>query len=566
MDVAQGPAGRKLFVRQSSGLVREVSVANALFFNTAAFVGAGVTLYPAIYSLAFLPVGVAGLFTSYGWAAIIVGVACIFLGLIYASLTSVMPRSGGDYVFTSRFIPKAGPFIAWLESFTLVFASLAIIAFEVPLVLRNLQVTGRIVGIGTSSSFFQKANHWFASGGVITSWPGLLGSLLVIAVIVWVVLQPTRRLHRIVTGLAVLALGSAVLMFVFGLGFINRGTFEANLPKYAGTTAAALAKAAAANGIRGHGIDLHLTAFAFFMSLVLFNYIGFQYSAYIAGEVRGNIKRSIILAVIGALVIAIVMNSVYTDFLARRLGLTTNLGWGIQFWLGSPTLPMGQPNSLPLLAAIAKPGLWPIWTIVSLGGTLFPFLLCPVYINFISRIELAWSLDRQVPEWFGEVNERLRAPINAIITCLVVVVILMFLQNFPLLPHGLTSDGSGKLNLAATAWFSILLALLTWVMPGVNALVAPFSRKDLIRSAPWRAWLPFLGAIWLVFSVVVYWFAGIKPIISQTKNGLSFFNQSGISFAIGIAVVAIVVYVIQAVRNRRAGVDLAMLYQEIPPD
>jgi len=103
-------------------------------------------------------------------------------------------------------------------------------------------------------------------------------------------------------------------------------------------------------------------------------------------------------------------------------------------------------------------------------------------------------------------------------------------------------------------------------MPGVNALVAPLSRKDLIRAAPWRTWLPVFGAIWLVFSATVYWFAGIKPIIQSSKNGLSFFNQSGISFAIGIAIVAVAVYVVQAVRNRRAGVDLGMLYQEIPPD
>ena len=35
-----GPGGGKiLFTRQSSGLVREVSVANALFFNTSAFIG-----------------------------------------------------------------------------------------------------------------------------------------------------------------------------------------------------------------------------------------------------------------------------------------------------------------------------------------------------------------------------------------------------------------------------------------------------------------------------------------------------------------------------------------------
>ena len=46
-DMAESGSGSKLFVRQSSGLVRNVSVTNALFFNVAAFVGVGLTLYPA---------------------------------------------------------------------------------------------------------------------------------------------------------------------------------------------------------------------------------------------------------------------------------------------------------------------------------------------------------------------------------------------------------------------------------------------------------------------------------------------------------------------------------------
>ena len=61
----------KLFVRQSSGLVRNVSVTNALFFNVAAFVGVGLTLYPIFYSLADVPVWRAGPFSAYGWASII---------------------------------------------------------------------------------------------------------------------------------------------------------------------------------------------------------------------------------------------------------------------------------------------------------------------------------------------------------------------------------------------------------------------------------------------------------------------------------------------------------------
>src|SRR3954465_5058877 len=193
-DMADSGTGSKLFVRQSSGLVRNVSVTNALFFNIAAFVGVGLTLYPIFYSLAFVPVWQKGPFSEYGWAAIVTGLFCAVLAVIFASFTSVMPRSGGDYVFTSRIVH---PFLGWLESWTLVIASVLIIAFEVPLVLRNLQITGRIIGIGAGGHFFKNANSWFTdSTGGITGSPGFLGSLVVLAVIGAIVLLPTRRFHR----------------------------------------------------------------------------------------------------------------------------------------------------------------------------------------------------------------------------------------------------------------------------------------------------------------------------------------------------------------------------------
>ncbi len=569
-DTVAQPAGRKLFTRQASGLVREVSVTNALFFNAAAFMGTGVGWYPTFYALAFVPIGVAG-FTTYGWAAIIIGVAAVFLGLIFASLTSVMPRSGGDYVFTSRFIPKAGPFLGWIESFTLVFASLAIVAFEVPVVLQTTQISGRIIGIGTSNAFFGRANGWYASNGAITGLPGFIASMVVVALIFWAVIQPTRRLHRIVTALAAIAVGSAVVMFVFGSIFINKSDFAANLPKYAnGTTIGDLQKAASTIGVLGHGVQIFNSLFPFVIGIVLLNYIGFQYSAYIAGEVRGDIRRGVMIAVMGALGIAVLTNSVFVDVLSRRLGVPGQLGWGALFWSGDPHTPLGQPNTLPLTATISHPGLWPLWLLVSLGGVVSPFVLCPAYLAFISRVMLAWSLDRQVPEWFGEVNERLRAPLNSILTALGVVAAFMVLRNFAILPHSLAPP-EGKLNLVATLWFSILMAMLTWIMPGINAIVAPFTRKDLMRNAPWRSALPFFGAIWLVFAVITYWYAGIKPVVKYVgrltgESKLDYFNRTGLSFTIGAFVVAVIIYLIQAGVRRAQGVDSAMMYREIPPE
>jgi amino acid transporter len=568
------PGSSSLFVRQSSGLVRNVSVTNALFFNVAAFVGVGLTLYPIFYSLGFVPVWKFGGISEYAWAAIVAGIFCTILALIFASLTSVMPRSGGDYVFTSRIVH---PFVGWLESWSLVIASILIIAFEVPLVLRNLQITARIIGIGAGGHFFKNANSWFTdSTGGITGSPGFLGSLVVLLVIGAVCVLPTRTFHRVVTGLAGFGVAGFITMFIFGLAATSRASFEHNLPQYTGgVTAAKIAASGKADFIAGNShhffSDLFsTTVFPFMLSILLFQFIGFQYSAYIAGEVRGNVRRGVTIALLGALAIGVLANSLYVDAISNHLGFGTNVSWGASYWGFNShlsALPMGQPNSMPLLAAVANHGLWPIWALISLAGTVFPFLLCPVYINFISRMQLAWSLDRQIPEWFGRVNERLRAPLNAILATLGLTAVFLFFQSYNALPHFLATTGN-KLNLAGTAWFAIVMALLTWTLPGVNALLVRFRRPDLVRNAPFSKALPWLGLAWLVFPVWIYIFAVGKPIEKslQGSGALRYLETNGILDALLFFAIGLGIYIIMWVRARSAGVDTKMLFTELPPD
>ncbi len=583
-----GLSGKTLFTRQSSGLVRDVSVVNALFFNTAAFIGGTLGGAFGIAVLAGVPVVVIGGLTNWSWVAFMVGALCVLLALIFASLTSVMPRSGGDYVFTSRIVPKIGPFLGWMESWMLAFASIALIQFETSLTLRGVQMEGRIIGIGTGSDFFANANSWFTEGtsGNITGVPGMLAGLVVIALIAIVVLQPTRRFHKIVTSLTVLGIAGWALMAVFGILFFDAATFAANLPKYAnGVTVDQLSAAASGAGLTS-GFSFgpsSLTSWPLMLmaSVMLFQFIGFQYSAYISGEVRGNVKRGILIAVLGALALAVLMNSLYPEILARKLGLDGQTGWSAAFWgyITNPSLPMGQPNYFQLVGTIAQPGLWPVWAVAGAASTLFPFLLMPVYVIFISRMALAWSLDRQAPEWLGAVSERLRAPANAIVATLVMAVVFLLFSNFAILKTvGLgalapNADPSldGKLNLVASAWFTILASSLSWIMPGINALLARFTRPDLVKDAPWIRWMPLLGLIWLAFALTLYWFAGLAPIINNlisadTKDPLAYLNGSGVTF-VGVTVVAgIVIFAIQGLRNRRAGIQTDLIYRALPPD
>ena len=281
------------------------------------------------------------------------------LALIFASLTSVMPRSGGDYVFTSRIVH---PFVGWLESWSLVIASILIIAFEVPLVLRNLQITARIIGIGAGGHFFSNANTWFTdSTGGITGSPGFFGSLVVLLVIGAVCVLPTRTFHRVVTALAGFGVAGFIAMFIFGLAATSRSTFEANLPHYTGgVTAAKIAASGKADFIAGtshHFLsDLFSTSvFPFVLSILLFQFIGFQYSAYIAGEVRGNVRRGVMIALLGALAIGVLRELALRrrDLEPSRLRDERELGREL---LGLQLAPVGATHGPAELHAAARRG------------------------------------------------------------------------------------------------------------------------------------------------------------------------------------------------------------------
>ena len=115
------------------------------------------------------------------------------------------------------------------------------------------------------------------------------------------------------------------------------------------------------------------------------------------------------------------------------------------------------------------------------------------------------------PSGSASVNERLRAPLNAILVTLCVALVFLFFQSYKDLPTFLATTDH-KLNLAGTAWFSIVMAIFTWTLPGLNAILVRFRRPDLVRNAPYRKHLSWIGALWLVFPLWIYIFAVFKPI------------------------------------------------------
>jgi amino acid transporter len=532
-----------LFLRQSSGLVREIPIIGALFFNIAAFMGPYVP-GGLNYGLAGEPNPIFLGLTAYAWAAIFVGLASVTMVIITSGLVTVMPRTGGGYVFTSRI---THPLLGWVESWGVIMASLALIGFVAVLLVSQIRAVGNVLAVAfPSSSTFHGASTWLSSPTA-----GFVTGLIALALAGGIAILRPRAFFRVLTWTAGIALAAMLLLVIVVPITVHPSTLAANLPHYTG--------GATVNSIiHKYGLPTTPLTFPGFMvvGVVIFGaIIGFQYSAYLAGELAGGIRRSALYAIFGALLLAVLLNSVLNDLVARRFSIPLMGAYGSAFFGGKP-LPGGLNPFPPVLATVAAPHLWVLWTLSEVATVLFSFLLIPVYVVFIARILLAWSLDRQAPEWFGRVNERTNTPVNATLVCILVGVLILYLSTY----HGLA--------LASTLWFTWLAILLTLLDPGINAILFRWRRPDLYRNAPFnRLMLPF-GIIWVACVALIYSFGVVKPLVAglTATGGGSYFRSSGILAALVAFAVGIVLYVVNVIWNRRHGLDRAQLYATIPPD
>lgn len=539
-----------LFVRNSSGLVREINATQALFFNFAAL--AGGTIGWVFWIIGLVPEWSYGAVVAFYAAIALTGVFGTFYGLIFTGLTAAMPKTGGDYVFTSRIVR---PFWGWLESWTLVWASIAIIGFEITLNATNWHLTFKIMALSLAGGPWASISSWMSSqaGGVIVG-------VIVAALILLLGLVPARTFHKVVTGIAIASVITMALMIVMSLGISNQ-SFVSGLAAHGYTIAGIEAAATKAGWAYGHP---SLTTFFALISVVLFQFIGYQYSAYMAGELRGNLRKTVLNSILLSLGLAVILNAVYPLILQHSFGGPRFLNaWAYLSLGGSSATPLGEIPYVPLAAAISQPHLWPIWVLISLGGLALNFLLCPVYVVFISRVVLAWALDRQVPEWLSEVNERTHTPLRATVITVLIGAAFYVASVFGFSP-------------ATTAWYSVLLAFFTWLFPGINAILVSRRRPDLAANMPYNntvLGLPLMtwfGILWLAFIVPTYLVSFFWPVLQQVIQTpgtiVSYASSSGIAFALLIIAAGVAVYYWMKSRNAGAGIDSSLLFQQLPPD
>jgi APA family basic amino acid/polyamine antiporter len=530
-----------LFLRRSSGLVREFGGWDVFVFNTLGYaLGLVLAVIPLLMATAVPEANVL--------LTVVVGtIFTVANALTYGYLSAAMPRSGGDYVFLGRVVHPAVGFTAnWGFTWSQILGMALYASFT--------------VNFGIAVAFLTLGNVLDASGlvtageDVAKEWPTfLLGTAMIVMVAVILSLGP-RVVRRFLNILFIPAiLGSFVTLIVLlttsKSEFIERfNSFMAD--RADGQTYDSILAAADKAGY----VDKASTLSALILAIPIgyYIYIGFTYSAYIGGEVKepGRTQPRIIVATLAfaAAMYLVCLWRFYEivgqDFINSVVFLNDNTGKGS----GLPLDPV-----LNLFTGVMT-GNEILNVIMALSFFLWNFLLLFVIATVITRNLFAWSMDRVMPDAVTKVDRRFHSPWVATLIVIVGSEILLALYVFTTFFQQVSN-------------YIVLYSIAFWVT-SFAAIMLPYRRPEIYNSAPdfvrrkiggVPVLLLFGIGNLVLFSLVLYSAFKLPAFSGPT-------GTDAVLFVVGVYLAGLLVYLgARAVRKRR-GVDLDLAYKEIPPD
>jgi len=525
---------RAVFVRKATGLVRGWSVRDAFIYAT--FAINLVTLGWLIFTYApFIPNG--GLM----WSVILGGGFLILQAITYASLISVMPRAGGDYVWMSRVIGGGIGFVLAVAGWWF------ILWYWVPIYanILNIEVFGPLSAIiGWSGG----VTFWGSHAGVFVA--SVITALLA-SLFIGLGIRTYGRIQKFcfyggVIGLAIMAI---VLLFTSHASFIHH--FNTQAAKLYGTTGNAYAatikagtKAYVPTGIGSFGGVLLL------IPMLLFFNLWSNWGATLYGEVRGASDfRKNIYAMGGALIGTTIVAVIFFLLFSKTFGWTFYMGSSSAYWAG--TIPIGVFPYPAMLAAMifGSPVLQFIF--IAIMSLWFFGWVGSVFLSS-TRVVFAASFDRILPEKVASVSKN-GVPYWALG--------LMLLPSIPLAALYAWSKSFQSYTLDAT-----LVIAITFLGTTVAAAILPWRKPEIYNASPIAKYrvlgMPIITFAAILFGVLLVW--SLFKWFSSNAYGVN--NTDSFILMGGMYVLAIAIYVISQIVRRRQGIDLGMVYGEIPAE
>jgi len=541
-----------LYVRQSSGLVREASVVDAIIFNAVFSAPVGATLaFGIFYALGSFPGA------DIVQALLIAFVVNIPVVIMMSMMASAMPRTGGDYVWISRILH---PSVAVFSNFAAAVSALIGAAFWArSFAVLALGPALAVLGAVTQNSALINAGNAVSGSDATGQWWTFGLGLLLIVILAIAMSAGTKTSFRVQNVCWIIATVGTFLAFIALLISSNQ-SFIANFNAFAqpfthsANSFQAIQDAAAKTGfvfLGGHQFSSTLPVVAIIMTFMMWNW----WSVYIAGELKsaGNLRRQLSI-MIGALVwdslfmiigVLLLYHSATEQFIASINALAGTPGYLL------PVAPfynlmasIAANNSVfALLIAVS----FIFWNLPAM----FPNTFMPV------RAIFAWSFDRILPSRLSDVNERTRAPIPAIIVASIIVAGILAWSVLSSSFFTLLSMG-------------VLAGVITILCVSVSAIAFPFRRPDLFRNSPANtriAGIPLLPIVAVLSIAVMIGLAYL--VLSYQQFGIATPQLGplpGFIFMGALIVIGLVIFFVARFVRARQGINLDLIYSELPPE
>jgi APA family basic amino acid/polyamine antiporter len=473
---------------------------------------------------------------------------CIMMSM----MASAMPRTGGDYVWISRILH---PSVAVFSNFSAAISALIGAAFWArSFAVLAVGPTLAVLGAVTSNSNLINAGNAVSGTDATGQWWTFGLGLALIIILAVTMSSGTKASFRVQNVCWIIASVGTFLAFI-ALLIASRADFTANFNTFArpfthnANSYQAIQDAAAKTGFTftgNHPFASTLPVVAIIMTFMMWNW----WSVYIAGELKsaGNLRRQLSV-MIGALVwdtlfmvigVLLLYRSAGEQFIASINAITSTTGYSL------PVQPYYN-----LMASIAANN--PVFSLLIAVSFLFWNLPAMFPNTFMPvRTIFAWAFDRILPSKLSEVSERTHAPIPAILTAsLIVLAILTW-------------------SVLSTSFFTllslgVLAGVVTILTVSVAAIAFPYRRPELYRNSPANISILGIPVLVIVAVLSIAVMLGLAYIVLSYPQ-LGIVPWQGFAFMGALVVLGLLIYFIARAVRLTQGVNLDLIYRELPPE
>lgn len=534
----------EVFTRKASGLVRVMSPFSAFVYNILTM---GL-IFPWTYLWApgALPGG------KLVWGILLAMLIEIPIALVYVWLSTALPRSGGDYVFQSRVFGGGVAFTVVMSGYVIwILQWVALSGW----LLSYLGFAPLFLGLGatTGNAALSNLGIWFtgSTGIIITS---ILNAFVAMMILISG-FKNYVRFQNVMIGGTILAFLTMLVVLFTGSPASSVGKLDAFAQAVGGVSNFVQT---ARDATVAAGVDLN-PPFNMLATLLVapIAWTSLQWATYSAQQ-NGEIKnarsfKDQMFIIVGSLIFTGVLLAVLAFALEKAVGTEFLYIAGAGYWAG-----VGE-------ATISGFWLWP--NIIAVALTASPLIVIIIGLGYIlnshqivhncyigmTRVMVAMSLDRLLPDWVSKVDEKRHTPVNAHL--------VYFLASIPVI---LLYNLNGN-------WVSLTLGVTfacgyVFVITCLAGALLPYRAKDVYESSPGAAYklggTPLVTVLGILGSIL----GGVMLLMFMFDSRLGLTSALAYQVVFGVLAVSAIWYFVAKSAQKSKGINVDYAFKEIPPE